>query len=290
MNAALSLRMPASLAWRVLGVPRRGVQHLHLAPQVPGYRALRELTTSRRSSAWLARDEARGEDVVLKLQPSDASGLHREWEIACGLEGPHVLRVHDHGRAGAWAYLAMEYVCGGDLSRHLGAALARGQALALLRHAALGLAQLHRRGLVHRDVKPANFLLRADGTLVLADFGLVARGGERAGGLQQGLVTGTPRYVAPEQLQGAPASPAADVYGLGVLLHEMLTGRPPFPGETLMEILSQHVFADPPRLPADLADLQPLVDRMLAKEALSRPADADAVLALLSQGGSRDPE
>jgi serine/threonine-protein kinase len=89
--------------------------------------------------------------------------------------------------------------------------------------------------------------------------------------------------VAPEQLEGAAAMPAADVYSLGVLLHEMLCGGPPYSGETLMELLSQHLVAPPPRLPADVAPLQPLLDRMLAKEVKDRLPDADAVLGLLGQ-------
>lgn len=275
--------MPVSLAWRQLGAPRRGIERLHPAPRIPGYAMLRELRTSRRSSAWLARDEATGSEVVLKLQPAAASNLHREWQVASQLQGANVLRVHDCGRFGGWAWLAMEHVAGGDLAMHLRECPTQVQALAWLQQAACGLAQLHRHGYVHRDVKPANLLLRADRTLVLADFGLAARSGEAAAGLQHGALTGTPRYVAPEQLQGAPATPAADVYGLGVLLHEMLCGRPPFNGETLMEVLSQHLLAPPPRLPAAAADLQPLLDRMLAKEVQDRLPHADAVLGLLGQ-------
>jgi eukaryotic-like serine/threonine-protein kinase len=281
MSHALS--MPASLAWRTLGVPRRGARQLQLAPRVPGFRVLRELGTGRRSSAWLARDEGSGAEVVLKLQPALASTLHREWEIAHEVQGANVLRVHDHGRCSEWAYLVTEHAAGGDLAQRLRCHIEPTQALGWLQQAALGLAQLHRRGYVHRDVKPANFLLRADGTLVLADFGVAARSGASAGGLQQGVVTGTPRYVAPEQLQGAPASPAADVYGLGVLLHEMLAGRAPFSGETLMEVLAQHLLAVPAPLPPAFADLQPLADRMLAKEVQYRLPDADAVLGQLAQ-------
>jgi serine/threonine protein kinase len=281
MSHALS--MPASLAWRTLGAPLRGAQRLHPGPRVHGFQVLRELGTGRRSSAWLAQSESDGQEVVLKLQPARASTLHREWEIAQRVQGAHVLRVHDHGRCGEWAYLVTEHAGGGDLAQHLRCPIGTTQALAWLQQAALGLAQVHRRGYVHRDVKPANFLLRADGTLVLADFGLAARSGERAAGLGQGAVTGTPRYVSPEQLQGAPASPAADVYGLGVLLHEMLAGRPPFGGETLMEVLAQHLLASPAPLPSACAALQPLADRMLAKEVQYRLPDADAVLGQFAQ-------
>jgi serine/threonine-protein kinase PpkA len=280
---AHAIPMPASLAWRTLGTSRRGAELLHLAPHVPGFRVLRELGTGRRSSAWLARDEASGAEAVLKLQPADGSMLHREWELGMRFAGEHVVRVHDHGRAGRWAWLSMEYLPGGDLAQRLRERIAPAQALAFLEQAARGLAGLHRRGHVHRDVKPANFFLRADGELVLADFGLAAPVGAVASGLQQGVLTGTPRYVAPEQLQGAPAAPAGDVYGLGVMLHEMLCGRPPFRGETLMEVLAQQLVAQAPRLPAEVAQCQALVDRMLAKDMQYRIPDAEAVLGLLGQ-------
>jgi serine/threonine protein kinase len=285
-----SMLMPASVAWRTLGAPRRGADRLLVAPQVPGFRVVREIGTGRRSSAWLAVDTEHGREVVLKVQPSHGAMLHREWEIAAALQGDHVLRVHDHGRAGNWAYLVTEYAPGGDLAARMRAGLTAHEAIAYTRQAALGLAQLHRAGYVHRDVKPANFLLRADGTLVLADFGLAVRAGQVTAQHSRGTVTGTPRYAAPEQSQGAPAAPAADVYALGVLLHEMLCGRPPFEGETLMEVLAQHLVAAPPRLPADRAALQPLVDGMLAKDLQIRLRHMEAVLGLLARGGSRDPE
>jgi serine/threonine-protein kinase PpkA len=172
----------------------------------------------------------------------------------------------------------MEHAAGGTLARHLGQALEPGVVLRLVRQAALALAQLHAAGRVHRDLKPANFLLRGDGSLVLADFGLVTAAGARDAGAKPGALFGTPRYVAPEQLQGAPAQPAADVYSLGVLLHELLCGRPPFGGETMMEVLSQHLVAAVPPLPPQLAALQPLAEAMLAKDAAQRLPDARAVL------------
>lgn len=284
-----ALSMPASLAWRLLGAPRRGPERLQPAPHVPGYRVLREIGTGRRSSAWLANDGTHGE-IVLKLQPAMASMLHREWAVAAQVASADVVQVHGHGRAGGWAYLAMEYLPGGDLAARMCEPLDGAQALALFRQCATGVAQLHRRGLVHRDVKPANFLLRADGTAVLADFGLAIATDEVDPACVEGALVGTPRYVAPEQLQGAPATPAADVYSLGVLLFELLCGRAPFRGETLMEVLSQQLVASPPPLPAAHAALQPLMDRMLAKDVQCRLPDADAVLGLLARGGNRDPE
>lgn len=273
--------LPAVPAWRAPRAEGHDAGGFQAPPRVPGYRLLRQIGSGRRTAAWLAWDLNRHADVVLKLEPAPGASLQRDCAVAARVQGPNLVRVHAQGRTAAWAYVAMEHLQGGDLAQRLRAPLPRGEALPLLRQAAEALAQLHRQGLVHRDVKPANFLLRADGSLVLADFGLVAEAGRQD--VAPGTLVGTPRYVAPEQLQGAPAAPAADVYSLGVLLYEMLCGRPPFAGETLAEVLAQRLLATPARLPDGYADLQPLADRMLAREVQSRLPDADAVLGLIGQ-------
>lgn len=271
---------PAAAAWRASrGAGMAGAG----APRIPGFRLLRQVGRGRHAAAWLAWDAAGEREVVLKLQPAGDGALMREYAIAQRLAGPHVVQVHGCGESAGCGWLAMEHLAGGNLRRLIGQGSTAAEALVLLRQAAEAVAQLHRRQLVHRDVKPDNLLLRATGELVLVDFGLVTPAGALDARAQPGAVVGTPRYVAPEQLAGAPAAPAADVYSLGVLLHEMLCGGPPFSGETLMEVLSQHLVAPPPRLPADIAPLQPLLDRMLAKEVKERLPDADAVLGQLAQ-------
>jgi serine/threonine protein kinase len=246
---------------------------------IAGYGLQHRIGAGRRSSVWLARHLESGAEVALKL--ADGAGAGRgygqEYALAALLAHPHVVRVLEHGCAGGVAFLAMEFAAGGALSAHLGRAHVPAAALRLLRKAAEALAGVQARALVHRGVKPANFLLRADGTLALADFGLLAAAGTREP-RRPGALYGTPRYVAPEQLQGGAAQPAADVYSLGVLLHELLCGRPPFAGETLMEVLSQHLVAAAPPLPASLAALQPLADAMLAKDVAHRLPDAAAVV------------
>ena len=271
---------PATQAWRA---PRGPVVAGTAVPRIPGFRLLRQVGRGRHAAVWLARDTGADGEVVLKLQPAGDGSLMREYAVARRLAGPHIVKVHGCGEAEGCGWLAMEHLAGGNLRRLVGQGNTAQEALALLRQAAEAVAQLHRQALVHRDVKPDNLLLRASGELVLADFGLVTTAGALDARAQPGAVVGTPRYVAPEQLQGAAAAPAADVYSLGVLLHEMLCGGPPFSGETLMEVLSQHLFAPLPRLPADIAVLQPLLDRMLAKEVKDRLPDADAVLGLLGQ-------
>jgi serine/threonine-protein kinase PpkA len=271
---------PAHAPWRAV---RAAGPDGACATVLPGFRLLREVGRGRHAAAWLAWDLAGEREVVLKLQPVDDGSLMREYAIAQRLAGPHIVQVHGCGEAERTAWLAMEYLPAGNLRRLIGRGGTPAEALALLRQATEAVAQLHRQGLVHRDVKPDNLLLRDTGEVVLSDFGLATRSGALDPRARMGAVVGTPRYVAPEQLEGAAASPAADVYSLGVLLHELVCGCPPFGGETLMEVLSQHLVAPAPRLPADVAALQPLMDRMLTKETKDRLPDADAVLGLLGQ-------
>lgn len=270
-------------AWRAPRSSGHDAEGFDAPPRVPGYRLLRHIGSGRSTTAWLAFDLNRRADVVLKIEAAPGASLVRDCVIAARVQGPHLVQVHGHGRTAQWSFVSMEHAPGGDLAQRMRSPLARDEALSLFAQAALALAQLHRQRLVHRDVKPANFLLRGDGSLVLADFGLVAEEGVADPGFAEGTIVGTPRYVAPEQLQGAPAMPAADVYSLGVLLYEMLCGRPPFAGETLMEVCSQHLLARPAPLPAEHADLQAFLDRMLCKEVQYRLPDGDAVLGLIGQ-------
>jgi serine/threonine protein kinase len=262
------------------GVPADKLEG-NVQPAIGGYRLSRRIGESRRSTVWLAH--GRQGPVALKLvDRSAATDLAHENETAAFFSHPNIVKVLEQGRAGSIAYLAMEYAAGGSLAGHLGRAMDPRHVLQLVQQAALGLKRLHDANCVHRDLKPANFLLRGDGTLLLADFDLVTAAGARDPAARPGTLFGTPRYVAPEQLEGAPAQPAADVYSLGVLMYELLVGRPPFRGETLMEVLSQHLVAAVPPLPGALSPLQPLIDAMLAKDAARRLPDANSVLERLA--------
>ena len=263
------------------------------APRVPGYRLGREIGRGRRSVAHVAQDLTGGGLVVLKLATVEATAAQpgtsfaNEFGLASAMQHDNVIRIFDHGVTEQCAWMAMEHAAGGELTGRIRRGLAPREALALLRQAAEGLWQLHRQGLVHRDVKPANLLLRTKTQLMITDLGLVQRQGEHDTATETGLMVGTPRYAAPEQAQGAPATAAADVYSLGVVFHEMLCGRPPFSGQTLTEVISQNLVAGVPALPSGLAALQPLLDAMLAKAVCDRLPDGRAVLERIEAIGAR---
>lgn len=252
--------------------------------RVAGYQLERVLGQGRHGSVHLAVQPQRRCWVALKIgaaaqPPAGTMPLAQEAAVLAALEHPRVVRVFDHGMAGGRAYLAMEYAAGGSLAQ-LALPIGPVRALSLFGQAAEGLAWIHQQGWVHRDIKPANLLLRADGTLALGDFGSAQRQGVRSAD-PQGTVIGTPRYAAPEQSGGAAADPAADVYSLGACLYEVLTGKPLFPGETLTELLGQHLLAPVPRLAPEQAAWQPLLDAMLAKNPRERLPHGQAVLARL---------
>jgi serine/threonine-protein kinase PpkA len=205
--------------------------------------------------------------------------LGTEFRAQAGLSHRHAIEVYECGTQDGEGFLAMEYATGGCLAR---AGVERARLHALFTQATQALTALHWQGWVHRDLKPAHLLLRADGRLALADFGCARKRGQ-AGDEPAGAVIGTPRYAAPEQSHGAPAEPTADVYSLGVCLYELLSGKPPYPGETLTELLGQHLMAPLPRLPKGQAAWQPLLQDMLAKDPRDRPADGAAVLERLQR-------
>jgi serine/threonine protein kinase len=250
---------------------------------IGGYRIGPRIGEGRAAEVYLARSEVHGL-VALKVLKGPSGRNERAWRlfssecaILSAIEHEHVVRVFDHG-IGEAAYLAMEYLRGGDLRTAMRAGPGPERSLSLLRQAAGAVAAIHRCGIVHRDIKPENFLFRTGGELVLADFGLAVDLAGTTSPMRPGLSVGTPCYASPEQAQGGVVSAATDIYSLGVIFFEMLCGRLPFEGRTLMEIRAQHLVAPIPRLPPDLADFQPIIEGMLQKEARRRLSDGNALL------------
>lgn len=266
------------------GVSERAVQAM-TQPSIDGYRVDRIIGTGRAANVYLADDQRRGGNVALKFLKGSCGeseairqGFAMECDILSAIQHRHVVRAIEHRSGSAPCYLAMEYLGGGSLRERMRRGIGPEQALALLQQAAAGLSQVHHVGVVHRDLKPENFLMRWPGELALIDFGVAAGQGDNGARVAPGRLVGTVAYAAPEQAQGEPPDTAADVYSLGIVFYEMLRGRRPFGGTTVLEALSQHLVAPVPRLPAALLPYQALVDRMLEKRPQRRLPDADAVL------------
>jgi serine/threonine protein kinase len=173
----------------------------------------------------------------------------------------------------------MEYFPGGDLRSRMREPLPWRVALGYLRQLAAALGALHEIAVLHRDVKPGNVLLRDDGSLAFIDFGLARQLGLESDITGEGAIFGTPHYMSPEQGHGQPLDERSDLYSLGVVLHEMLTGRKPYVAETPLAVIYHHANTAIPQLPGPAAHLQPLLEALLAKRPTERPASAAEIVA-----------
>jgi ABC-type branched-subunit amino acid transport system substrate-binding protein/streptogramin lyase len=212
----------------------------------------------------------------------------RESRLAASLDHPHVVPIHDAGERDGQLYLAMRYVEGGDLRTLLDheGTLSPERALAVLAQIADALDAAHRRGLVHRDVKPGNVLLDEDGHAYLSDFGITKQVGGAS--TDTGRVAGTLDYLAPEQIRGDPVDGRADVYALACVLYECLCGAPPFRRDTEAETLWAHMQDEPPSLPGH-PDLDPVLRRALAKDKQARHSTCNELLAASSSALGFEP-
>jgi DNA-binding NarL/FixJ family response regulator len=254
---------------------------------VPGYSILKEIATSNFSKVFLARSERLRRNVVLKVmnrgassrELDDAERFQREYEIISSITHRAIAEIYDFGSLPSHLYLAMEYFPCGDLRDRLRNPLSVDESLYYLRSIAEALRVIHVFGILHRDLKPANVMLREDNSPVLIDFGLARRSREDAGTTGAGQVLGSPYYISPEQSQGQRVDARTDLYSLGVMFYEMLTGQRPYAGRSALAIMEQHTGSPVPTLPEATAAQQPLLDRLMAKHQNARYASADELLA-----------
>jgi WD40 repeat protein/tRNA A-37 threonylcarbamoyl transferase component Bud32 len=224
-------------------------------PRIPGFEVLGILGQGGMSVVYLARQVSLNRLVALKVirakvyaDPEVAARFRDEAEAAARFQHPHIIQVHEVGEYEGRGYLVLEYVSGGTLQQRLGGNPQPPRETArMIELLARALHYAHRRGIVHRDLKPANVVLTEDGIPKVTDFGLAKLMEREAGLTRTGDIMGTPSYMAPEQARGTPAdvTAAADIYTLGAILYEMLTGRPPFKGSTPLSTLSQAADQDP---------------------------------------------
>jgi len=241
------------------------------------------------SEVHSAEDGVLDRVVAVKLlagaagQPDRARRFDREARALARLSHPNVVAVYDAGLDGPDAYVVMELLAGPSLAELLAGRgpLPVPEAVRYARQAAAALAAAHALGIVHRDIKPGNLVLTADGTVKVVDFGIAALGFGMATFTATGTSLGTPAYLSPEQAAGRPAGPASDLYSLGCVLFALLTGEPPFAAEHPVAVVHQHLTAVPPSARARRPEVPPQVDALLAallaKDPADRPADAAAV-------------
>lgn len=247
-------------------------------PLIKGYRFDKRLAVSEHSAVYLASKESTGEKMVLKVLrqvPDVSDGLGafdrflQEYEMIAELDHPNIVRIFDLGVSDDHAHIAMEYAPGGDLKKRIAAGIREKDAIAYLLQISGALAELHELGILHRDLKPGNIMVRKDGSLALIDFGLAKRMRLEQEITGNGEIFGTPYYMSPEQGHAEEVDERSDVYSLGVIFYEMLTGKKPFVGADAMSIILKHTKAPVPILPPHLAKHQALINMLLAK----KPAD-----------------
>ena len=243
-------------------------------PLIKGYRFMRKLGSTEHSGVYLAERESTHLQVVLKVlrqMPEDADSIGafdrflQEYETIAEMDHPNIVRIYDLGVSDDHAHIAMEYLDGGDLRNKIEKGSSELEAVKYLRQIASALSAVHAKKVLHRDLKPGNIMLRKDGSIALIDFGLAKRARLESAITDKGEIFGTPYYMSPEQGHGSTVDERSDIYSLGIIFFELLTGEKPFKGGSAMGIIYKHAQAPVPLLPPHLAKYQSLINMMLAK-------------------------
>lgn len=251
--------------------------------QIPGYTCLSEIRKGQSTTLLAERDEDKQRVVlkILTIQDGSSSAVMlkrfaQELNILTEIDHPNLIKVLDHGVTPGYAWYATEFMAKGDLARRIAQEkLAVQQIKNYILLIASGLLALHSKGIVHRDIKPSNILFKDDDTLVIADLGIAKDLSCDEAFTIQGDVLGTPYYMSLEQINGTQVDNRSDIYSLGVVLYELLTGERPFTGSSIMEVIYKHTSRKLPPLPEALKDWQPVVDKMLARDPDDRYQDLE---------------
>ncbi len=261
--------------------------------RLKGYRLTRKLAEGGMTAVYLAVREADGMPVVLKVldatgkaASTNLSRFIQEYALMSNINHPNVIRIYDQGFTDDYAYIAMEFFERGDLRRELKAGMTQARVLQVMSQVTSALVTIHDTGIIHRDLKPENLMLRDNGSVAVADFGIakstLVTTDLKLTQTHHGEVVGTPYYLSPEQAGGRAVDARADLYSLGVMMYEMLTGMRPYKAETLELLLAHHLNAPTPELPAAHVRLQPLLNQLMAKSPGQRPESALDLLRILN--------
>ncbi len=265
-------------------------------PVLPGLKVLSKLGEGGMGTVYKALDERLGRTVAVKVLAGHLAGdkafvtrFLREAQYLAKVRHDNLVTIYDVVTAGATPYFVMEHVEGESLAEHLEARgrLPWNEAWRLLDPILAAVGAMHAAGLVHRDLKPGNILLDREGRPKVMDFGL-AKGRSDAALTQEGIILGTPEYMAPEQAKGDPVGSPADVYALGILAYQMVSGRLPFKGASTMATLRMHCQEEAPSLVAMAPGLSPAVEawiaRAMAKDPRTRFRDAGEMRRAMAEG------
>jgi eukaryotic-like serine/threonine-protein kinase len=259
-----------------------------------GYDIRRCLAHRDNVSVHVAFSAERGKEVVLKVLHRGRGALSRdenferfvdEFKLLYDIDDPAVAEIYDFRVTSHYCYIAMEYFPLSHVGTRLSAPLEVGEALAFAAEIARALSIIHAAGVIHRDLKPSNIMLREEGSVALIDFGISHSAHVNAPEVDGSMATiaGTPYYMSPEQVRGEATDERTDLYALGIVLYQMLTGEKPYVGETTQAILDQHCDAPVPTLPQPLIALQPLLERLLAKDRAQRLRNARELIEAIEE-------
>jgi len=256
--------------------------------EIPGYEIKGVIGKGGMARVYLALHKALNRKVAIKVMNRQEGAdfdvndrFLREARIVANLNHPNIVTIHDVGEHNGHNYLVMELLPSGEtLKDKIKAGVDSQYALSIVRQVATALKVAHEKNIVHRDIKPDNIMFRADGSVVLMDFG-IARSVDSAATqmTQAGLIIGTPQYISPEQAQGKNIGPYSDIYSLGIVFYEMLTGKVPYTADTPIALVLKHISEPVPDLTGDVAVYQPLLDRMMAKGREQRYSNCDDIIA-----------
>jgi serine/threonine-protein kinase PpkA len=257
---------------------------------IPGYTIHAAIGESEKAAVYVATSAARAQNVALKVSKTlrdEAAGrqfLEREYTAILAIRDPCVVQIYDYGVHTGYEYLVMEYLPSGDLKARMQQVLTEQETLRYVAQIAAALQVVHDAGLLHRDLKPPNVMLRENGDVALIDFGLARALDGSTPSTRTGVLRGSPYYMSPEQAMGEVLDARSDFYSLGIMYYEMLTGKKPYTGASAMDVLQQHVNAPLPILPRRLICHEPLLLKLIAKSREERFATAgEIVFAIAAQ-------
>ncbi len=265
---------------------------------IQGFTPVKALGSGATANVCLCERAADKQQVVLKILKGEGSGdadllarFVQEYFAASSIDSPYVAKVYEHGFSETHAYIVMEYFPAGDLRARMQRDRPGVEESFLIVGSILSaLTSVHAAGIIHRDLKPANVMFRDDGTIALVDFGSARRDADPVAKTLAGVVIGTPYYLSPEQALGGTADERSDLYSVGVMLYELLTGQRMYAAGTLVALFEMHKNAPIPKLPESLARHQRFLERLVAKKPEDRYKDATEAFASLMEYSMSEAE